>query len=78
MALHQLQDMETPEEIVLGVSVLFGSICRRLGLDASEVHAMGLKVIDTPSEGDAHTNGAVEVVRDFAQTRIMGQQGTLG
>jgi hypothetical protein len=73
MALHQLQDIEHPEHMLLGVATLFSAFCNRCGIDPSEVHAMGLSVIKARDDGDAPTGGAIQVLRDFAGIRLMGQ-----
>lgn len=77
LALHQLQDLEDPEHMMLGVATLFASFCRRARVDASELHAMGLNVIDAPVDYDMNTGGAIEMLRDFAGMRIAGQEVTI-
>lgn len=77
VALFQLQDLPNPEEIVLGVAVLFSALCMRCGLDPEAVHTMGRRVIMEPTEGDAPTNGSVQVLKDFAGLKIMGQEVTI-
>lgn len=74
VALFQLQDRDSPEEIILGVATLFAALCMRCGVDPEAAHTMGRKVIMEPAEGDAPTNGSVQVLKDFAATRMMGQE----
>lgn len=74
VALFQLQDRDSPEEIVLGVAVLFSALCMRCGLDPEALHTMGRRVIMEQSEGDAPTNGSVQVLKDFAGLKLMGQE----
>lgn len=76
MALHQLQDIEDPEHMLMGVATLFAAFAHRTGQDPSELHAMGLKVIRAPNDGDDPTGGALEVLRDFAGARLMAQKVT--
>lgn len=74
VALFQLQDRESPEEIMLGVATLFAALCMRCGLDPEAVHTMGRRVVMEPTEGDAPTNGSVQVLKDFAGLKMMGQE----
>jgi hypothetical protein len=73
-ALFQLQDRESPEEIVLGVATLFAALCMRCELDPEALHTMGRRVIMEPSEGDAPTNGSIQVLKDWAGLKLMAQE----
>lgn len=72
-ALDRLQDM-TPEEVLLGTATLFAAMCRRCGIEPSAAHGMGMKVLEAPWEGDKQTDTTLQVLRDFAGVRLMGQE----
>lgn len=76
-ALSPIQD-ERPEMIVLGAAVLFAAMCSRCGIDARDVHEMAKRVIKSPMFGDKATSATLEVLRDFAGARIMGEDVTIG
>lgn len=76
-ALSSLQD-ERPETIVLGAAVLFAAMCSRCGVDARDVHEMAKRVINSPMFGDRSTDATLEVLRDFAGARVMGQEVSIG
>lgn len=78
LALFQLQDIMVPEEQVLGVGVLFATMCLRCGLDPSDLHAMAKRVLNAPDEGDVPTSNSLQVLRDFVGARIMNKEVTIG
>lgn len=76
LALFQLQDLPRTETMMLGVGVLFAAFCSRVGLDPSELHGMGLAVLKERADGDIPTSNSLQVLRDFAAIRVMGEQTT--
>jgi hypothetical protein len=76
LALFQLQDIKSPEEQMLGVAVLFAAFCNRMQLDPQELHTMAMRVITAPDEGAVDTNNNMQVLRDFAAIRLLGEQTT--
>lgn len=77
LALFQLQDRPNPEEIILGVSVLFAAMAMRCGLAPEELHTMGRRVIMEPLEGDTQTNGSIQVLKDFAAVKVLGVETSI-
>jgi hypothetical protein len=78
LALFQLQDIESPEEQALGVGVLFAAMCLACGLDPSDLHGMGKRVILASAEGDAPTDNALQSLRDFIGARVMAREVVIG
>lgn len=76
-ALHPIQET-TPEELVMGVAVLFTALCRRCGVDPSEAHATAVRMLDLPAEGDRGVDTHIQVLRDFIGARVMGKEVTIG
>lgn len=76
LALFQLQDLPRTETMMLGVGVLFAAFCARTGMDPEELHRMASNVLRAKEEGDAPTSNSLQVLRDFAAIRVMGEQVT--
>jgi hypothetical protein len=76
LALFQLQDLPRTETMMLGIGVLFAAFCSRTGTDPQELHAMGLAVLKERTDGDVPTSNSLQVLRDFAAIRVMGEQTT--
>lgn len=74
LALFQLQDIPQTEIQVLGIGVLFATFCNRIGMDAEELYHMSMRVLREPTEGDVATSNSLQVLRDFAGIRIMGDE----
>lgn len=74
-AMHPMQNL-TPEVAVLGVSVLFATLCRRCGLDPHDMHTMANRVL-TDQLGHKRANDSLQSLRDFAGIRLMGQETTV-
>lgn len=77
MLLLQPIEQQPPEAALLGTATLFAALCRRCGVDPSGLHEKGLRVLDAPEEGDRNTDSIVQVLRDFAGARFMGQEVSL-
>jgi hypothetical protein len=78
-ALFPIQDWDGgPEEQVLGVGVLFTTLCLKTGIDPKDLCDMAKKVITAPDEGDTITGNSLQVLRDFLGARIMQQEVTIG
>jgi hypothetical protein len=67
---------DTPEEMMLGVAVLFAALCQRCQVSPHEMHQMGLRVI-AYSPFDKTANRSLEALRDFAGLRVLGKETTL-
>ncbi len=76
LALFGVQD-ERPEVMLLGVAVLFATLCSRCGLDPEEMHTMGRSVLFAREDFHAQTNNSLSALRSFAGLRVMGQQDTI-
>lgn len=74
LALFQLQDIPSSEEQVMGVAVLFATLCSRLGVDPQEMHTMAMRVLKAPDEGATDTNNALRSLRDFAGIHLAGKE----
>lgn len=72
LGLYQMQDL-SPEEIALGVSVLFAAVMRRVGLDPAEQYAMGLRVLRSEPL-HRRANDSLQSLQDFAGVRIKGDE----
>lgn len=70
--LHPIQSL-SPEQMVMGVAILFAAVCSRIGLEPHEAYCTGLKVLhaDDPM---SRTNATLQSLRDFAGLRIAGDQ----
>lgn len=66
---------ETPEVMLMGVSVLFATLCQRCGLDPEAMHTMGRRVLMAYEPNHKATNDSLTVLRDFAGVRILGETG---
>lgn len=77
LALFQLQDITEPETQVLGIAVLFAAVAARLHVDPSELHGMGMAVLKERADGDVVTSNSLQVLRDFAAIRYLGEQVTI-
>lgn len=66
-----------PEVMVSGIATLFAAVCRRCRIDPEEAHALGLKMLDAPTDGDKATSANVEVLRDFFGAKVMGEEVTV-
>lgn len=62
---------EAPEIAMAGTVVLFAMWCRRLRMDPHEMYQLGLKMLE-PQEFHHKGNIQIEVLRDFAGIRMMG------
>ncbi|MGV1835208.1 hypothetical protein ACQZ6C_10635 [Rhizobium rhizogenes] len=76
LALFQLQDLPRTETMMAGVGVLFAAFCSRTGLDPQELHAVGMAILKERTDGDIATGNSLQVLRDFAAIRVMGEQTT--
>jgi hypothetical protein len=76
LALFQLQDLPRTEVMMAGVAVLFAAFAARVGLDPSELHALGLAILKERTDGDIPTSNSLQVLRDFAAIRVLGEQTT--
>jgi hypothetical protein len=73
-ALFPIQD-DRPEVVVMGIAVLFATVCSRVGIDPSEAHAAGLKVLtDQDYNSD---NDRLQALRDYAGLCIKGDEVTV-
>lgn len=61
----------SPEEIVLGVALLFAAISRRVGVDPAQVYAMATRVLDHEPH-HRRANDSLQSLQDFAGIRIKG------
>lgn len=77
MAAHKsLAEMKTdhPEVTMAGIALLFATLIMRTGLDAQNMHQMGLRLLrDVP--GYRKDNMALQSLQDYAGIRIMGETG---
>lgn len=64
---------ESPEVAMAGCVMLFAMWCKRLGQDPFEMHALGKKML-APEDFHQKGNIHVEVLRDFAGMRMMGDK----
>lgn len=77
-ALFPIQDWDGgPEEQVLGVGILFATMCLKTGLDPEDLYRMGKRVLLAPAEGDHVTDNMGQVLKDFLGARIMQQEVTV-
>lgn len=70
--LDGLQNL-TPEEIVLGVAVLFAAVTRRSGLDPEDLYQMGLRVLK-PEPLHRRANDSLQSLTDFVALRVKGER----
>ena len=70
-ALLDKVQQESPEIAMAGCAMLFAMWCRRLHVDPHEMHALGGKLL-VPQAFHQKGNIHVEVLRDFAGIRMMG------
>lgn len=76
LTLFQLQDLPSPEEQMMGVAVLFTAFAQRLRLDPSELHDMGLAILQSRTDGDHVTSNSLQTLKDFAGIRLAGDAST--
>ena len=77
LTLFQLQT-KTPEEIVMGASLLFATVCETCGLDPEDMFNMGKRVLYSPDDGDRPTNNSLQSLKDFMGGRVLGREVTVG
>lgn len=61
----------SPEEMVLGVALLFAAIAKRVGVDPAETYAMATRVLDYEPH-HRRANDSLQSLQDFAGIRIKG------
>jgi hypothetical protein len=64
---------EVPELQVAAMAILFAAWCRRLKLEPSAMHLLGLRLIE-PEAFHQKGNIHAETIRDFAGMRIAGDE----
>lgn len=70
LALDAVQRLE-PEAQMLGVAVLFAAMCHRVGVNPSDMHTMGSRVLRyEPLHRRA--NDSIQALQDYAGLRIKG------
>lgn len=71
LALDGIQQ-KTPEEIMLGVAVLFAALTHRCQLDANDLYLMGRRVL-VSEDFHRRANDSLQSLQDFAGIRIKGE-----
>lgn len=77
-ALFPIQQQESPEELVMGVGVLFAAVCLRAGIDPSDLFEAGKRVLTVPFDGDKMGSDSLQSLKDFVGLRILAKEVTIG
>lgn len=67
-----------PEEMLMSVALLLTAISRRCRIPVRDITDMATRILDAPPAFDREVNTHLEVLRDFAGARIMGEEVTIG
>lgn len=79
LALFPIQQEEHPEEMVLGVAVLFAALTLRTGKDPHDLFEMAKRVILQPLDGThKEADTQIQVLRDWVGLKVLAKEATIG